>query len=124
LIDYADIVPHVPPSNLGFLHSSIQVWYQRGMTSYQFCDAESATCANSIGTTNFSTDDHNLDNYLKLRAIQSKLTSFVKALEEATLSLTENLRKTGSQREWADEEVRKLNEIFGIFGEKYTYKTN
>jgi hypothetical protein len=124
LIDYADIVPHLPPSNLGFLHSSHQVWYQRGMISYQLCDPEAATCANSIGTTNYSTDDHNLDNYLKLHAVQGKIISFVKALEEGALSLTENLRKVGSGRDWADEEVRKLNEFFGIFGEEYTFKMN
>ncbi len=69
LVDYADIVPHVPPSNFGFLHGGHQVWYQRGMTSYKICDPESMSCANSIGTTNYSTDDHNLDNYLKLRAL-------------------------------------------------------
>ncbi len=39
LVDYADIVPHLPPSNVGFLHSNKQAWYQRGMTSYQICDA-------------------------------------------------------------------------------------
>lgn len=69
LIHYADIVPHLPPSNLGFLHSNKQAWYQRGMTSYQLCDAEAAGCANSIGSTNYSTDDHNLDNYLKLKTV-------------------------------------------------------
>lgn len=37
LVDYADIVPHLPPSNLGFVHSNTQAWYQRGMQSYQLC---------------------------------------------------------------------------------------
>ena len=73
LVDYADIVPHLPPSSFGFLHNSLQVWYQRGMTSYTICEPESPSCANSIGTTNYSTDDHNLDNYLKLRAAQSSI---------------------------------------------------
>ncbi len=69
LIDYADIVPHLPPSNLGFIHSSHQIWYQRGMQTYTICTPESMSCANSIGTTSYSTDDHSLDNYIKLKAI-------------------------------------------------------
>lgn len=81
LIDYADIVPHLPPSNTGFLHSNTEVWYQRGMISYQLCSAESPSCSNSIGTTNYSTDDHSLDNYLKLHAVQSAMESFIKSLE-------------------------------------------
>ena len=93
------------------------------MISYQLCDPESASCANSIGTTNFSTDDHSLDNYLKLRAIQSKITTFVKSLEESALNLTANLRKMTESREWADEELRKVNEIFEIFGQEYIFKT-
>lgn len=92
LVDYADIVTHLPPSNIGFLHGSHQVWYQRGMTSYQLCDPESPTCANSVGNTSYSTDDHNLDNYLKLHAIQSKMASFLKGLEESALNLNANLR--------------------------------
>lgn len=67
MVDYADIVTHVPPANFGFVHSSQQIWYQRGMQSYVICTAESPNCANSIPTTSFSTDDHSLDNYLKLK---------------------------------------------------------
>ena len=122
LIDYADVVPHLPPSNLGFLHGSHQIWYQRGMISWQLCDPESLSCANSIGTSNYSTDDHNLDNYLKLNGIQSKIIAFVKSLEESALNLTANLRKMTDSREWADEELRKVNEIFEIFGQEYTFK--
>ena len=69
VIHYADIVPHVPPSALGFLHSSTQLWYQRDMQTYSTCVAESSACANSIGTTSYSTDDHNMDQYLKLKAV-------------------------------------------------------
>ena len=70
LVDYADIVPHLPPSSFGFLHSSNQIWYQRGMQSYTICEPESPSCANSIDRTSYSTDDHSLDNYIKLKAIQ------------------------------------------------------
>ncbi len=92
------------------------------MISWQLCDPESLSCANSIGTSNYSTDDHNLDNYLKLNGIQSKIITFVKSLEESALNLTENLRKMTDSREWADEELRKVNEIFEIFGQEYTFK--
>ena len=126
LVDYADIVPHLPPSNIGFLHSSHQIWYQRGMTSYQLCDPESMSCANSIGTTNYSTDDHNLDNYLKLKALENQISSLLKTIEGGAFKLiSQNLRNNKVEsREWADEELRKVNEIFGIFGEEYTFKTN
>lgn len=93
LVDYADIVPHVPPSNLGFVHSNVQAWYQRGMQTYQICAAEAATCANSVGTTNFSTDDHSLDNYLKLKSFLANL-SLIERLEEGALAfISNNLRK-------------------------------
>lgn len=74
LVDYADVVPHVPPMNFGFVHSNVQAWYQRGMQTYQICSAESDSCANSISTTSFSTDDHSLDNYLKLKAITENIS--------------------------------------------------
>lgn len=126
LIDYADIVPHLPPSNLGFLHSSHQIWYQRGMISYQMCEPESSTCANSLGTTNYSIDDHSLDNYIKLRAAEYSIFAFLRNIEENAIQLmTKNLRGEESEsRIWADEELRKVNEILGLFGEQYKFKTN
>ena len=93
LVDYADIVPHVPPSNLGFVHSNVQAWYQRGMQTFQICEAEAATCANSVGTTNFSTDDHSLDNYLKLKAFLANLSLFERLEEGAKAFISNNLRK-------------------------------
>ena len=84
------------------------------------------SCANSIGTTNYSTDDHNLDNYLKLKALENQLSSLLKTIEEGAFKLiSQNLRNNKVEsREWANEELRKVNEIFGIFGEEYTFKTN
>jgi predicted lipase len=37
LIHYADIVPHLPPSNLGFVHSNYQIWYTEDMQHFQQC---------------------------------------------------------------------------------------
>jgi len=39
--------------------------------------------------------------------------------------MTKNLRGEESEsRIWADEELRKVNEILGLFGEQYKFKTN
>lgn len=122
LVDYADIVPHVPPSNFGFVHSNNQEWYQRGMQSYQICSAESPLCANSIATNNFSTDDHSLDNYIKLKVTSDAKAAFLERLEKS--KNLRNIEGESQESNWADEEVRKLNEILGVFGEQYTYKLN
>lgn len=37
IVDYADQVPHVPQSILGFKHSGYEIWYQRGMENYTVC---------------------------------------------------------------------------------------
>ena len=39
LVHNADIVPHVPPSNFGFQHSSTQYWYAADMQTYKTCSA-------------------------------------------------------------------------------------
>jgi predicted lipase len=64
LINYADIVPHVPPSSFGFKHGNPEIWYTpRGMKNYKVCVPEDPTCSNSIPTTQLSTDDHSIKNY-------------------------------------------------------------
>ncbi len=51
------------------------------------------------------------------------MSIFIKTLEyEASKLSQQNLRDESN--EWKNEEVRKVNEIFGIFGEEYTFKTN
>lgn len=68
IIDYADIVPHLPPSNLDFLHYGHEIWYNpRGMQSYRICNSEDSKCSNSISATSLSVDDHDMKNYLKLK---------------------------------------------------------
>lgn len=80
------------------------------MQTYTICEPESPSCANSIDRANYSTDDHSLDNYIKLKAIQEpesgkNIRSYDKGLEN-----------------WQEVELEKLNEIFGIFGEQFTFK--
>lgn len=70
LVHNADIVPHVPPSNFGFQHSSTQLWYAGDMQTYKTCSAESPDCANSVSVVGYSIGDHSMDNYIKLKALQ------------------------------------------------------
>lgn len=76
------------------------------MQSYQICDPESASCANSVGTTNYSTDDHSLDNYIKLKVVNSILTPVIETISEGAFNLiNKNLRgKQAKEQNWADEE--------------------
>lgn len=72
------------------------------MQSYQICSAESPSCANSIATSNFSTDDHSLDNYIKLKVTSDAKAAFLERLEKS-----KNLRNIEGEREnqesnWAD----------------------
>ena len=39
VIHYADIVPHVPPSNMNYKHHNSETWYQEDMKSYKVCTA-------------------------------------------------------------------------------------
>lgn len=48
------------------------------MQTYQLCDAEAATCANSVGTTNYSTGDHDMANYLKLKSLTEQNSKLLK----------------------------------------------
>ena len=74
------------------------------MQSYQICSAESPTCANSIATSSFSTDDHSLDNYIKLKAIAGAIQSLTQNLQYGALRITKNLRKIAdiTSSNWAD----------------------
>lgn len=67
VINYADMVPHVPPNALSFKHGGHEIWYNpRGMKAYKTCASEDPSCADSISTTNMSTDDHQLTYYMTL----------------------------------------------------------
>lgn len=72
VIDYADIVPHLPPGVFNFLHYGHEVWYSpRGMQSYKICASEDSNCADSISITSLSTDDHSMSHYLKLKVVSN-----------------------------------------------------
>ena len=39
------------------------------MQAYSSCVSEDPKCANSVSPTQWSTDDHSLDNYLKMKTV-------------------------------------------------------
>ena len=50
-IHYADVVPHLPPTFLGFQHSPTEVWYNEKWSSSTVCSGssgEDSTCADSL----------------------------------------------------------------------------
>lgn len=68
IVNYADQVPHIPQSVLGFKHSGLEIWYQRGMASYRICPSESKECSNQLNILQLTQADHKMDLYLKLKA--------------------------------------------------------
>ena len=67
IINYADIVPHLPATSAGYLHSSFEEWYQSGMQSYKTCEGESTSCSNSLAPQSWSISDNNINNYLNIK---------------------------------------------------------
>lgn len=60
---YYDVVPHVPPKSLDFLHLPQEIWYNENNTKYIICDDdfshEDDACSDSCGPTHCtSTSDH------------------------------------------------------------------
>lgn len=66
VIHYADIVPHLPATSAGYLHSSLEEWYQTDMKSYKTCEGESSACSNSISPQSWSISDNNITNYINI----------------------------------------------------------
>eukprot|EP01116_Phalansterium_solitarium_P025460 TRINITY_DN9753_c0_g1_i1.p1 TRINITY_DN9753_c0_g1~~TRINITY_DN9753_c0_g1_i1.p1 ORF type:complete len:332 (+),score=58.81 TRINITY_DN9753_c0_g1_i1:108-1103(+) len=59
-INMDDIVPHLPPTVLGFVHAPQEVWFPTNQTSYVVCsdtDGEDPDCSDSI-QIEFSVEDH------------------------------------------------------------------
>lgn len=75
IINYADIVPHLPATSAGYLHSSTEEWYQSGMSSYKSCEGESPSCSNSLAPSSWSVSDNNINNYINI-----KTTNLVQAI--------------------------------------------
>lgn len=60
-IHQADIVPHLPPMLLNFVHGPTEVWFNEDWTSYSVCnqtmDGEQSSCSDSI-LAPISVSDH------------------------------------------------------------------
>ena len=55
VINNADLVPHLPPTTAGYLHSSTEVWYQNNMQTYTTCQGETPYCSNIFMTLSAKT---------------------------------------------------------------------
>ena len=67
VIHYADIVPHIPPQlPISYAHFSNEIWYDKAMKTFKKCGAEEYRCSKSLLPTQWSTKDHEINNYLQL----------------------------------------------------------
>lgn len=71
IVNYADQVPHVPQSILGFKHSGYEIWYERGMQSYSICPSESKDCSNQLNILQLTQADHKMTLYLAINGDES-----------------------------------------------------
>lgn len=68
VVTYADIVPHVPPSGLGFEHCTQEIWLTKSLLNDYiketvYCSEgnfEDPNCSNSIKAHELSVEDHSL----------------------------------------------------------------
>jgi hypothetical protein len=67
VINYGDIVPHLPLSQAGFSHSSFEEWYQNSMQTYTTCEGESTGCSNSLPTSSLNVADNSITAYMNLK---------------------------------------------------------
>jgi hypothetical protein len=66
VIDYRDIVPHLPPAQFAFYHYGHEIWYHpEGMQEYSQCTSEDPKCSNSL--IDLSVDDHSLNRYTQMK---------------------------------------------------------
>lgn len=69
VIDYRDIVPHIPPNIFSFYHYGREIWYHPdGMQEYTDCVSEDPNCSDSL--YELSVDDHSLYKYLKMKTVE------------------------------------------------------
>ena len=57
LVNNHDMVPHVPPEDIGFKHDSVEIWYHNG-THTSCGPQEDASCSNSVPKYDLNIGDH------------------------------------------------------------------
>jgi len=67
VINYGDIVPHLPLNQAGFNHSSFEEWYQNNMQTYTSCEGESSRCSNSLPNSALNVADNSITTYINLK---------------------------------------------------------
>jgi len=60
VINQDDIVPHLPPMDVGYHHAPTEVWFPSNYTTYVVCDesGEDPTCSDSVPVTQLTPKDH------------------------------------------------------------------
>lgn len=60
VINQRDIVPHLPPQDVGYHHVAHEVWFPTNYTYYRVCNdsGEDPTCADSIPPIDYHPTDH------------------------------------------------------------------
>ena len=77
VVNYADVVPHIPSKILGYYHNGYEIWYDpRGMTNFVQCPSEMRTCSNSL-IFRRTKDDHGIIHYITLKAFEHSALSFL-----------------------------------------------
>lgn len=61
VIHHDDVVPHLPPYTMGFVHEAEEVWYsedQKNFTECSISDGEDQSCSWSVPVLDYSISDH------------------------------------------------------------------
>jgi len=60
VVNQRDIVPHLPPRDVGFHHVATEVWFPTNVTTYVICNdsGEDPKCSDSVPPNKLSTADH------------------------------------------------------------------
>lgn len=60
VINQDDIVPHLPPMDVGYHHPPTEIWFPTNYTYYEICDqsGEDPNCSDSVPMTQLSPKDH------------------------------------------------------------------
>lgn len=60
VINQRDVVPHLPPQNVGYHHVATEIWFPTNYTVYVICNhsGEDPHCADSVPPIDYSPADH------------------------------------------------------------------
>jgi hypothetical protein len=111
IVHYADQVPHVPQSILGFKHSGWEIWYQEGMQSYTICPSESKDCSNQFNVFQVTQADHKMYLYLQLKVDNGFVSELASSLRFRFLRYLYGDRLFNLDMQTMLEEDRQIKEV-------------